>query len=106
MILSLMNIELVYLCFFMLNIFSLFSTSALQICYRDQAQTYVYEQDSVDSRRGLKRSWTSRKEDGPIPSGSKDKATSEERGTYLSTFILNCTVGCSDFYTFKTRLIQ
>ena len=92
MILSLMNIELVYLCFFMLNIFCLFSTSALQICYKDQAQTYVYEQDSVDSRRGLKRFWTSRKEDGPIPSGSKDKATSEERGTYLSTFILNCTV--------------
>ena len=60
--------------------------------FRDQAQSYVYEPDSVDSRRGLKRSWTNRKVDEPNSSGSKVKATSEEKDTLLRTFTCKGTV--------------
>ena len=63
------------------------SSLCMYKCFRDQAQSYVYEPDSVDSRRGLKLSWTNRKVDEPNPSGSKVKATSEEKGTLLRTFI-------------------
>ena len=66
---------------------SLFYVLNLHKCFRDQAQSYVYEPDSVDSRRGLKLSWTNRKVDEPNPSGSKVKATSEEKGTLLRTLI-------------------
>ena len=59
------------------------SIKLIDILCREQAQTYVYDPARVDSRRGLKRTW-SRKEDEPIPSSSKEKPSSEEKGTYQS----------------------
>ena len=86
-----MKKELDYLHSSMLHI-SLFYVLNLHKCFSDQAQSYVYEPDSVDSRRGLKLSWTNRKVDEPNPSGSKIKATSEEKDTLLRTFTCKGTV--------------
>ena len=49
---------------------------------REQAQTYVYEPTRVDSKRGLKRSWTGSKRSDTLDCSSpSNKPTVAEKGT-------------------------
>ena len=61
---------------------------------REQAQDYVGNPSSSDSRRGLKRTWQEASSTDslvePVASGSRDKPhklTSAEKGTYFTIFV-------------------
>ena len=54
-------------------------------CFTDQAQEYIKDPITCDSRRGLKRSWKEADKE-PVAGSSSDsqqKPTSAEKGNYL-----------------------
>ena len=56
------------------------------LCYREQAQSYVYDPSRVDSKRGLKRSWTGGQKDQPAAADSPGaKLTAADKGKFVLT---------------------
>ena len=56
------------------------------LCYREQAQSYVYDPSRVDSKRGLKRSWTGSQKDQPAAADSPGaKLTAADKGKFVLT---------------------
>ena len=78
---------------------ALFIFNNIHFLPREQAQAYVEDPSSSDSRRGLKRTWQEASSVAtlvePVAGGSRDKPhklTSAEKGTYFTIFV------CGNFY--------
>ena len=56
----------------------------LTFCVREQAQSYIYDPSRVDTKRGLKRSWTRSKKSGDAAGSNTQntKPTAAEKGMH------------------------
>ena len=71
---------------------------------REEAATYIYDQDKWDSRRGLKRTWTSPSADMEAghSSQSKTKPTAAEKGEKI--FLINLGIALNRLISGNIRL--